>query len=341
MSAIEEELHSIKVEAIAEVKKAQDHDALNEIRIRYLGRKGRLTHILKSLGTLPKEERPLIGSLSNQYKAEIEAALRERQELLKKKPVKASSFKGAVDLSLPGRRYRAASLHPITQIMNEIIGCFAHMGFEIARGPEIELDFFNFEALNIPPEHPARDMQDTFYISDNTLLRTHTSPIQIRTMRQFAPPLRVIAPGRVYRCDSDVTHTPMFHQVEGLLVDKGVSFAHLKGILTAFAQQIFHRDTRLRFRPSFFPFTEPSAEVDIECVICRGSGCRVCSDTGWIEVLGCGLVHPQVFRNVGYDPEEVSGFAFGLGVERITMLKYGINDLRLFFENDVRFLRQF
>lgn len=336
---MQERLNEIRKEATGLIDEAEDEEALNAIRVKYLGRKGILTQILKGVGKLPPEERPLVGKLANQYKKEIEQAIKARKEALLQKT--KGRRRGLVDLTLPGRALSQASPHPITQVMREIIDCFTRMGFSVATGPEIELDFFNFEALNIPPEHPARDMQDTFYISDDTLLRTHTSPIQIRTMKANEPPLRIIAPGKVYRCDSDVTHTPMFHQVEGLLVDEDVSFAHLKGILTAFAQSIFHPDTKLRFRPSFFPFTEPSAEVDIQCVICRGSGCRVCSDTGWIEVLGCGLVHPQVFRNVGYDTERFTGFAFGLGVERITMLKYGINDLRLFFENDIRFLRQF
>ncbi len=336
---MKERLHQIRREATTLIEEAEDEESLESLRIKYLGRKGELTTILKQVGTLPPEERPEVGRLANQFKKEIEKAIKARKKaLLGTRPARK---KGWVDLTLPGRSLPRGRLHPITQVMREIIDCFTKMGFSVATGPEIELDFFNFEALNIPPEHPARDMQDTFYISKETLLRTHTSPIQIRTMTSAQPPLRIIAPGKVYRCDSDVTHTPMFHQVEGLLVDRDVSFAQLKGILTAFARAIFHRDTRLRFRPSFFPFTEPSAEVDIECVICKGEGCRVCSDTGWIEVLGCGLVHPQVFRNVGYDTEEFSGFAFGLGVERITMLKYGINDLRLFFENDIRFLGQF
>ena len=336
---MQDRLHQIKEEVQALIDEAEDEDSLESVRIRYLGRRGELTRILKEIGKLPPEERPLIGKLANQYKKEIEAALDARKEVLKHGTETRRRMEA--DLTLPGRVLPRGRFHPITQVMQDIVDCFSRLGFSIVTGPEIELDFFNFEALNIPPEHPARDMQDTFYISEETLLRTHTSPIQIRTMKAHSPPMRIIAPGKVYRCDSDVTHTPMFHQVEGLLVDRDVSFSHLKGTLTYFAQTIFHADTRLRFRPSFFPFTEPSAEVDIQCVICRGKGCRVCSDTGWIEVLGCGMVHPQVFRNVGYDTDEYAGFAFGLGVERITMLKYGINDLRLFFENDIRFLGQF
>jgi len=247
--------------------------------------------------------------------------------------------KDGADLSI-GSRY-SQGVNVVNWPMNEVCQVFEKMGFSVAQGPEIELDFYNFEALNIPPDHPARDMQDTFYIDDKVLLRTHTSPIQIRTMEKMSPPVRIIAPGKVYRCDSDVTHTPMFHQVEGLMVDKDVSFSHLKGILTHFAREIFHRDTSVRFRPSFFPFTEPSAEIDIQCVMCRGKGCRVCSQTGWLEVLGAGLVHPAVFRHVDIDPEEYSGFAFGLGIERIAMLRYGINDIRLFYDNDLRFLNQF
>jgi len=281
-----------------------------------------------------------VGKLSNQVKVAIEKALTERIEALKEIVAGPELIKG-FDPTLPGRRLPAGHLHPITLILNEVCGVFEKMGFSIAQGPEIELDFYNFEALNIPPDHPARDMQDTFYVDDKVLLRTHTSPIQVRTMEKMSPPLRIIAPGKVYRCDSDVTHTPMFHQVEGLMVDKNVSFSHLKGILTYFAQEIFDQDTAVRFRPSFFPFTEPSAEIDIQCVMCRGKGCRVCSQTGWLEVLGAGLVHPAVFRHVDIDPDVYSGFAFGLGIERIAMLRYGINDIRLFYDNDLRFLKQF
>ncbi|HPJ97060.1 MAG TPA: phenylalanine--tRNA ligase subunit alpha, partial [Syntrophales bacterium] len=246
-----------------------------------------------------------------------------------------------IDVTLEGRRIKPGKLHPVTQVKNEICSIFASFGFSVMEGPEVELDYYNFEALNIPKDHPARDMQDTFYIEENIVLRTHTSPVQIRTMLKQAPPVRILSPGRVYRPDSDVSHTPMFHQIEGLLVDKGISFADLKGTLTVFLQEVFGVQTRLRFRPSFFPFTEPSAEVDIQCVMCRGEGCRVCGQTGWLEILGSGMVDPEVFKNVGYDPEEYTGFAFGLGLERIAMLKYGISDIRLFFENDWRFLEQF
>ena len=337
---MEKQLREIEKEALEAIEKARDSRALEELKIRFLGRKGQLTSILKSLGSLPKEQRPLVGKLSNEIKNRIERALKERLKGLKNAATGPELIKG-FDPTLPGRRLPPGHLHPITQILDEVCQVFEKMGFSVAQGPEIELDFYNFEALNIPPDHPARDMQDTFYIDDKVLLRTHTSPIQIRTMEKMSPPVRIIAPGKVYRCDSDVTHTPMFHQVEGLMVDKDVSFSHLKGILTHFAREIFHRDTSVRFRPSFFPFTEPSAEIDIQCVMCRGKGCRVCSQTGWLEVLGAGLVHPAVFRHVDIDPEEYSGFAFGLGIERIAMLRYGINDIRLFYDNDLRFLNQF
>ncbi len=337
---MEDQLREIEREAIEAVEKAADKKALEELKVIFLGRKSRLTSILKSLGTLPKEQRPLVGKLSNQVKVRIEEALKDRLQALEAGRQGPELIKG-FDPTLPGRRLPRGHLHPITQVLNEVCQVFEKMGFSVAQGPEIELDFYNFEALNIPPDHPARDMQDTFYVDEKVLLRTHTSPIQVRTMEKMPPPIRIIAPGKVYRCDSDVTHTPMFHQVEGLMVDRDVSFSHLKGILTHFAQEIFHKDTAVRFRPSFFPFTEPSAEIDIQCVMCRGDGCRVCSYTGWLEVLGAGLVHPAVFRHVGIDPQIYSGFAFGLGIERIAMLRYGINDIRLFYDNDLRFLNQF
>ncbi len=336
---MEDRLRSIEDKAIKAVRQAKDQETLEEIKVRFLGRKGILTGILKGLGRLPRQERPKVGKLANEVKVRIERAVRQRLKALEKEagPKVIKGF----DPTLPGRTLPRGHLHPITTVLHKVCSIFERLGFSIAEGPEIELDFYNFEALNIPPDHPARDMQDTFYVDDKVLLRTHTSPIQVRTMEVMKPPIRIIAPGKVYRCDSDVTHTPMFHQVEGLMVDREVSFAHLKGILTHFAQEIFYRDTKVRFRPSFFPFTEPSAEIDIQCVMCRGGGCRVCSDTGWLEVLGAGLVHPQVLRNVGIDTERYSGFAFGLGIERIAMLKYGINDIRLFYDNDLRFLNQF
>ncbi len=332
-----DKLQSLRQEALDALAAVQDAQALEAFRIRYLGRKSEFATLLRGVGKLPKEERPRAGALANEIRAELEGLYTaKKQELAGRHQTRT-----AVDCSLPGRRIAPGHPHPVTRMMEEICGIFEAMGFTVAEGPDVELDFYNFEALNIPSHHPARDMHDTFYIADSVLLRTHTSPMQIRAMEAGEPPLRMIAPGKVYRCDSDVTHTPMFHQVEGFLVDRRVSFADLKGVLGAFVAQVFDGDVPLRFRPSFFPFTEPSAEVDIGCMICRGTGCRVCKQTGWIEILGAGMIDPAVFSSVGYDPEQVSGFAFGLGVERIAMLKYGIDDLRLFYDNDLRFLRQF
>ncbi len=280
----------------------------------------------------------MVGRLANKLKKELEELVRRQREALLRA---AEDQAPGLDLTLPGRPYELGRLHPITQVLEEISIIFERLGFAVAKGPEVETDYYNFEALNIPPEHPARDMQDTFYFPEGFLLRTHTSPIQIRTMLSRKPPLRIIAPGKVYRCDSDITHTPMFHQIEGLMVDREVSFADLKGILIYFARETFGPETKVRFRPSYFPFTEPSAEMDIQCVICKGEGCRLCGETGWLEILGAGMVHPNVFKAVGYDPEEWQGFAFGLGIERIAMLKFGINDIRLFYENHLRFLEQF
>ncbi|QFY90699.1 phenylalanine--tRNA ligase subunit alpha [Magnetovirga frankeli] len=327
--------------ALQQVAAAAELAQLDEVRVSYLGKQGRLTALLKQLGQLPKEERPAAGQLVNQAKDVVEQAIAERKQLLSEQALNARLAAERVDVSLPGRGRAAGGLHPVTRTLRRIQELFASAGFSIAEGPEIEDDFHNFEALNIPSHHPARAMHDTFYFNEHLLLRTHTSPVQIRVMQESAPPLKIIAPGRVYRCDSDLTHTPMFHQVEGFYVDRNVSFADLKGVLNQFLSQFFERDLRLRFRPSYFPFTEPSAEVDIECVICGGSGCRVCSHTGWLEVLGCGMIHPEVLRQVNIDSEDYSGYAFGMGVERLTMLRYGVNDLRLFFENDLRFLRQF
>jgi len=311
---------------------------LKDLRTRYLGKKGRVTAILKELKSLSAEEKREVGKHINDLKTHVEARLQEKAGELDHKGAGART--STFDTTLPGRRDPLGTRHPITQVMEEISGVFISLGFEVAEGPEIESDYYNFEALNIPKDHPARDMQDTFYIGDR-VLRTHTSPVQIHVMEHRPPPLRIIAPGKVYRCDSDVSHTPMFHQIEGLMVDKGVSFSDLKGIMNLFVQQVFGADTGVRFRPSFFPFTCPSAEVDIQCVICGGYGCRVCSQTGWLEILGAGMVDPAVFGFVNYDPEQWTGFAFGLGIERIAMRKYGINDIRLFFENDLRFLQQF
>jgi phenylalanyl-tRNA synthetase alpha chain len=297
---------------------------------------------MKSLGKLSPEERPKAGQAINQAKQQVQQAIEARRAALKQAELEAKLASEQVDVTLPGRRIPAGSLHPVTRTLQRIENLFAHMGFSVAEGPEIEDDFHNFEALNIPESHPARAMHDTFYFPDGRLLRTHTSPVQIRVMQKEKPPLRVIAPGRVYRCDSDLTHTPMFHQVEGFMVDENVTFTDLKAILIDFLQRFFERDDlAVRFRPSYFPFTEPSAEADIECVMCAGKGCRVCSHTGWLEVLGCGMVHPNVFKHVDIDSETWTGFAFGMGAERLAMLRYGVNDLRLFFENDLRFLRQF
>ncbi len=334
----EESLKNLREQALKEINSVSNEKVLEAVRVKFLGRKGELTKILKSIAKLPPELRPVIGRLANQIKNELEASIKEAREELKRR---AEERPVGVDLTLPGRPYPLGKKHPITQVMDEICGIFLRMGFSIVTGPEVELDYYNFEALNIPPDHPARDMQATFYISQGVVLRTHTSPIQIRAMERFKPPLRIIAPGKVYRCDLDVTHTPMFHQIEGLMVDRCVSFSDLKGLLTVFAREAFGREIKVRFRPSYFPFTEPSLEMDIGCVICRGSGCRLCSHTGWLEILGAGMVHPNVFRAVGYDPEKWVGLAFGLGVERIAMLKYGIDDIRLFYENHLKFLEQF
>ncbi|MGB8991254.1 MAG: phenylalanine--tRNA ligase subunit alpha [Desulfobaccales bacterium] len=333
------EVKDLETVALLAIQGAQDPEALEHLRVQYLGRKGALTGVLRSLGGLSPEVRRRVGQEANRAKVVLEAALEEALRALKE-AARAAAATG-IDVTLPGHCLPRGRLHPLNRIMAEVCDIFLHLGFEAVEGPEVELDWYNFEALNLPPDHPARDMQDTFYFNDQVLLRTHTSPMQIRTMEQRQPPVRIIAPGKVYRRDSDITHSPMFHQVEGLLVDKRVTFADLKGVLTAFVHEMFGPEVGVRFRPSYFPFTEPSAEVDIECVICRGEGCRVCKATGWLEVLGSGMVHPAVFEAVGYDPETYTGFAFGLGIERIAMLKYGIDDIRLFFDNDLRFLRQF
>ena len=338
---MERELQSLEHEARQQLAAISDSDRLEEFRIRYLGRKGQFSTLLRRLGTVAAEDRPRLGQLANTITAEIERLFEERQQALRASAATAGDAADRPDLTLPGRIAETGRLHPVTQIMQEVCAIFENLGFSVAEGPDVELDYYNFEALNIPAHHPARDMHDTFYVSDSILLRTHTSPMQARIMETRQPPLRVIAPGKVYRCDSDITHTPMFHQVEGFLVDRHVSFADLKGVLTVFTQKMFERDLPLRFRPSFFPFTEPSAEVDIACVICNGAGCRVCKKSGWLEILGSGMIDPEVFRMVGYDPEVYSGFAFGLGIERIAMLKYGIDDIRLYYENDQRFLSQF
>jgi len=335
----EEEIRRVLNEALAELEESKNNlKAIDAIRVKYLGRKGLITSLFKQLGQVSPEKRPEVGRILNEARDSLEKAI----ELAVSKAKEALLVsRKTIDVTIPGRTPIIGGLHPVTQVTREIVQIFTQMGFEVVEGPEVELDYYNFEALNIPKDHPARDMQDTFYISEDVVLRTHTSPIQARVMEKRRPPIQIIAPGKTYRCDSDMTHTPMFHQVEGLMVGKNISFAHLKAVLTLFVHRMFGPHVGLRFRPSFFPFTEPSAEVDIQCVICGGSGCRVCSYTGWLEILGSGMVDPAVFEKVGYDPEEVTGFAFGMGIERIAMLKWSIDDLRLFFENDVRFLRQF
>jgi len=323
------------------VANAQNEMALQDIRVRFLGKKGELTGIMKEMGKLSPEERPVVGALANEVKTSLEELFSLRMAELRDMEIAQRLEKERIDITLPGRKGFRGSKHPISMVTEEIVEIFASLGFGVAEGPEVEKDFYNFEALNIPKDHPARDMQDTFYVSPEVVLRTHTSPVQIRTMLKHAPPVRVIAPGTVYRRDSDITHSPMFHQIEGFLVDHKVTFGDLKGILSTFVSQYFGRNVGVRFRPSFFPFTEPSAEVDIQCVICGGKGCRVCKNSGWLEILGSGMIDPEVFKSVNYDPAAYSGFAFGMGLERVAMLKYGVNDLRLFFENDLRFLRQF
>jgi len=335
---VEQNLDQIHQTAIQELESAKRLKDILNISVRYLGRKGILTQFLRNISNLPPDQRPLAGKKANQLKKSLENEFKEASDKFETKDQEGDR---GIDVSLPGRPTISGSLHPITQINQEICEIFSKLGFDIAEGPEVELDYYNFEALNFPKDHPARDMQDTFFVSENIVLRTHTSPNQIRTMEKQSPPVRIIVPGKVYRCDSDLTHTPMFHQVEGLLVDENISFGDLKGVLTAFVHQMFDDQTSLRFRPSFFPFTEPSAEVDILCVMCRGKGCRVCSQTGWLEILGSGMVHPALYENVGYDANRFTGFAFGMGVDRVAMLKYGIDDIRKFFENDMRFLEQF
>lgn len=341
VDTMREQLERLKQEALQAIIEASGEDALLDIRVRYLGRKGELTALMKGLGGLAPEERPVVGQLVNTIRDELESSL-ENGLLAARELAKSARLQSErIDVTLPGRRQVRGTKHPITLVIEEVCDIFAGLGFSVAEGPEIEHDWYNFEALNFPPEHPARDMQDTFFVDDNLLLRTHTSPVQIRTMLKHKPPLRIIAPGTVYRCDSDATHSPMFHQIEGLMVDKDVTFGDLKGILTVFTNQLFGQNSGVRLRPSFFPFTEPSAEVDISCVLCGGKGCRICKNSGWLEILGAGMVDPEVYRHVNYDAEDISGFAFGMGIERIAMLKYGISDMRLLFENDVRFLRQF
>ena len=339
--SIAEEIDALRARALAKVADAKSARELEDVRVEFLGKKGEATRILRAMGELPPEERPAVGKLINALRDELEAALASRRSELAERELQERLAAESLDITLPGKIVPLGTYHPITQVLREVQEVFVGLGFEVVEGPEIELDYYNFEALNIPKDHPARDMQDTFYITGEILLRTQTSPVQIRTMESRRPPVRVIAPGKVYRLDSDATHSPMFHQVEGLLIDKHITFGDLKGTLSLAARRLFGEDRGVRFRPSYFPFTEPSAEMDISCALCGGRGCRLCGGEGWIEILGCGMVHPNVLRAVDYDPEEVCGFAFGMGLERVAMLKYGIDDIRLFFESDMRFLRQF
>jgi phenylalanyl-tRNA synthetase alpha chain len=335
------DLTALTQEALAAVAACGDLAALEDARVRWLGKKGRLTEQLKALGTLPAAERPAAGARINEAKEQVQAAIEARRAALERADIERRLAAGRIDVTLPGRGEEPGGLHPVTQARLRIETLFRRAGFEVASGPEIEDDFHNFEALNIPPNHPARAMHDTFYFPDGRLLRTHTSPVQIRALQARGAPLAIIAPGRVYRCDSDMTHSPMFHQLEGLVVDENISFANMKAVLHGFLQAFFERELAMRLRPSFFPFTEPSAEVDMSCVFCEGQGCRVCKHTGWLEISGCGMVHPNVLEASGIDAERYTGYAFGAGIDRLAMLRYGVNDLRLFFENDLRFLRQF
>jgi phenylalanyl-tRNA synthetase alpha chain len=335
------DLKSLVASGLAEIAAASDAAALNDVRVRLLGKKGAITEQLKQLGSLAAADRPAAGAQINEAKLSLTAAIDQRATVLERQAVAAELARGALDVTLPGRGQRPGALHPVTRTRLRIEEIFRGAGFSIAEGPEVEDDFHNFEALNIPVDHPARAMHDTFYFADGRLLRTHTSPVQVRAMMTRPPPLRLISPGRVYRRDSDQTHTPMFHQVEGLVIDRNIGFANLKAMLRRFVSEFFEKPLAIRLRPSYFPFTEPSAEVDCQCALCEGRGCRVCKHSGWLEVLGCGVVHPNVLRNCGLDPEQWSGYAFGMGIDRFAMLRYDVNDLRLFFENDLRFLAQF
>ncbi len=336
-----EDILSLKNSFLQEAKSVSSLPELQQLKVKYLGKKGLVTSKLKALSAVPPESRPAYGKAVNEVKTYIEAETGRIESLVKQREHRKRILSEAIDITLPGKFTPFGREHPVNKVLSVITGIFVSMGFDVEEGPEVELDYYNFEALNIPKDHPARDMQDTFYISEDVVLRTHTSPVQIRVMEKRRPPLKVIAPGKVYRCDADVCHTPMFHQVEGFMVDTDIAFSDLKGVLELFIHSFFSAETPVRFRPSFFPFTEPSAEVDIGCIFCSGKGCRVCKNTGWLEILGAGMIHPRVFEMVGYDPDVYRGFAFGMGVERITMLKYSIDDIRLFFENDMRFLRQF
>lgn len=341
MLALDQQIEALTSAALAAIEAAGTLEELERVRVEYLGKKGAITGLLRSMGKLPPEERPRIGQAVNAARDTLEARLAEKRAALAAAATRERLAKERIDVTLPGRVWPQGHLHPLTQVLNEIKAFFIGYGFQVVEGPEVETDYYNFEALNTPKDHPARDMQDTFYLGKDLLLRSQTSPVQVRTMEATHPPVRIIAPGKVYRVDADPTHSPMFQQVEGLLIDRNITFGDLKGILAEFARALFGKERGVRFRPSYFPFTEPSAEMDITCMICGGRGCNVCSHEGWIEILGSGMVHPRVLEMVGYDPEQVGGFAFGMGVERIAMLKYGVDDIRLFFENDVRFLHQF
>ena len=339
---MKEQLNTIRSTAATALENAHTLADLEELRIQYLGKKGELTAVMKGMGKLSPEERPVIGQLANEVRSGIEQALEEKKAALEVQAAEARMQRETIDVTMPGRRRAEGNKHPLITVLDDLKDIFIGMGFTIAEGPEVELDYYNFEALNIPKDHPARDTQDTFYIDDEVVLRSQTSPVQVRTMEKQKPPIRIIAPGRVYRSDAvDATHSPVFHQVEGLVVDKGITMADLKGTLEVFVKKLYGEETRLRFRPHHFPFTEPSAEVDISCFNCGGEGCRICKGEGWIEILGCGMVHPRVLQNCGIDPEVYSGFAFGIGLERVAMFRYDVDDLRLFFENDIRFLKQF
>jgi phenylalanyl-tRNA synthetase alpha chain len=336
-----DDLLSLRKSFLDEINAVSEAAELQQLKAKYSGRKGLVTAQLKALSSVPPQQRPAFGKEVNELKDFVEQTIEQKEAALREAEKEKRLLSERIDITLPGRPARSGRFHPLNKVLEEIKDIFVSMGFSIEEGPEIELDYYNFEALNIPRHHPARDMQDTFYVSDDVVLRTHTSPVQVRVMEKKRPPLKIIAPGKVYRCDADISHTPMFHQVEGLMVDEGISFSDLKGVLEIFIHSFFGKDTPVRFRPSYFPFTEPSAEVDIGCIFCAGKGCRVCKTTGWLEVMGCGMVNPRVFEMSGYKHDEYTGFAFGMGVERLTMLKYSIDDIRLFYENDIRFLRQF
>lgn len=339
---MKEQLNAIRAAAMSALDNAETLAQLEELRIQYLGKKGELTAVMKGMGQLSPEERPVIGQLANEVRGGIEGALEDKKTALESAAANAKILSETIDVTMPGNRRRKGKKHPLITVLDDLKDIFIGMGFSIAEGPEVELDYYNFEALNIPKDHPARDTQDSFYIDETVVLRSQTSPVQVRTMEQQKPPIRIISPGRVYRSDAvDATHSPVFHQVEGLVIDKGITMADLKGTLEVFVKKLYGEETRLRFRPHHFPFTEPSAEVDISCFNCGGEGCRVCKGEGWIEILGCGMVHPRVLKNCGIDPDEYSGFAFGIGLERVAMFRYDIDDMRQFFENDVRFLEQF